>query len=142
MISQDQKGELLSTIIVTCRGGNDGLPFKCMQGHDFKISIPRLETGDLKPLSQEDWCLKCRNFQKKALKKIQESEYKLMSSEQVISEIVVKCKEGHIFKLTTEDEGVFGVTEICQKCYVEKEKLRKTILEEKALKEERDAKER
>lgn len=65
-----------------------------------------------------------------------------MSSEQVISEIVVKCKEGHIFKLTTEDEGVFGVTEICQKCYVEKETLRKAILEEKALKEERDAKER
>lgn len=142
MISQDQKGELLSTMIVTCRGGNDGLRFKCLQGHEFKISVARLIAGDVKPLNYEDWCLKCRNFHKKAIAKIEETHYELLSNKQVISEIIVKCHNDHLFQLTSNEENVLNVSEICQTCYVEAEEKRKALIQEQAIKEEKEAKER
>ena len=116
--------------MISCRGGNTGLPFRCLQGHDFKISIAKLQSIVKKSLtpkvSGDAWCLKCRNSHFKCKSKVKESGYKVLSEPHVISEFKVECHNGHVFEAISYEDNlspgfVSRGIEWCSDCFARHE---------------------
>lgn len=143
----DQEGKLISPIVTTCRGGNDGLCFECPNGHQFKISTAKLNSLIGKNISNSDyiesWCLKCRNFHKKCIQLATESKYNILSALRKVSFFKVKCHQGHIFvpdcKSETLSPGfVARGIEWCAVCFYSAEaKKMKEMKEEKIIEEQK-----
>lgn len=113
-----------------------------MNNHFFKISVARLQNGEKKELTGEDWCLKCWNFHWKAIEKIQNKGYELLSNINQISDIRVKCQQGHIFKLNSDLEFLLDLNQICEICSVNFEIQRREYLKQKAIQDEKEAKQK
>ena len=97
------KGRLISTQVLSGRGGNDGLSFECWNKHQFIISLSAL--NKLKTISIQDsacyhiWCLKCRNFLRKAEEKARSMNSTIISSNITQGFVAVKCENDHQFDL-------------------------------------------
>ena len=101
--SSEFNGKLLSTDITNGRGGNDSLKFLCKNGHEFSVTLHRLQILKRISLSdelcQESWCLKCKNFQDKCLKKAEKKNSILVSHKFDTSVYEFKCEKGHQFSI-------------------------------------------
>lgn len=95
------KGKLLSSEVVSGRGGNLGLPFECWNHHHFIISLSalgRLNFSNQKSL-QDAWCLKCRNFLHKTVERAQEMNSTVLDSCPSKGYVEVKWVNQHTFKI-------------------------------------------
>lgn len=96
-------GRLLSEQVLSGRGGNDGLQFECTNKHQFIISLSSMHK--LKSVSiqnsacHEIWCLKCRNFLRKAEEKASSMNSTIVSSCITQGFVAVKCQHNHQFDL-------------------------------------------
>jgi len=97
------KGKLLRHEVINGRGGNEGLSFECSNKHQFIISLSRMNR--LTKISTQDktcydsWCLKCRNFLRKAEELARDSHSTILSSSITQSFVEIKCKNQHSFHI-------------------------------------------
>lgn len=121
-------GRLLSQEVLSGRGGNDGLNFECCNKHQFIISLSslnKLKTFSVhNPVCYEIWCLKCRNFLRKAEDKARSMNSTVVSS--CISQgfVAVKCENNHQFELHYTRN--FAKT-WCEECKIEAIQKQKEI---------------
>lgn len=94
------KGKLLSTEVVSGRGGNKGLNFECCNKHQFIISlstIAKLDKSTQGKTHYDSWCLKCRNFLQKTVERAQKMNSKIIDSCLSKGYVEIKCKNQHRF---------------------------------------------
>ena len=96
-------GKLLSTEILSGRGGNSGLNFECCNKHQFIISLSTL--SKLKAVSSVDrsckdsWCLKCRNFLLKTIERAKSLNSSVLSACLHRGCVEIKCENQHKFEV-------------------------------------------
>lgn len=96
-------GKLSSSSLVRGRGGNSSLSFKCGNGHNFSITLCKLQ--QLETISLENdlccncWCLKCKNFFEKCSSRAEKENCSVLSSNGYSSQINLRCSQGHSFSV-------------------------------------------
>lgn len=76
------------------------------------------------------------------MEKIESKGYELLSNINQISDIRVKCQQGHIFKLNSDLEFLLDLNQICEICSVNFEIQRREYLRQKAIQDEKEAKQK
>lgn len=96
-------GSLSSNSLVRGRGGNSSLSFQCGNGHNFSITLCKLQ--QLETISLENslcvncWCLKCKNFYEKCESRAEAESCVLLSSNGYSSQVNLRCSKNHSFSV-------------------------------------------